>query len=271
MPESHVEFWNDYLKRDVSFLSLELSGELRDTYFSPLFDSARTFVEPLRGKEVLELGCGDGADAIALALLYGCRVTAIDTSPVRIDLARENCKKHGVDDRVDPQVGDAMNLPFADGAFDGVVANSVMLFLDHDRACAEVARVLRPGGRFVLTNESLAQSPLVLLSRLFGLGHKSKELARHVKTRLSPPRIEELAGKHFSDVSYVLHFGLLSQTFWGVRLVLDRIRALFVKVDHYHKPDVVVPGWIKRLDRRWIDGRTWYANRTWIAAVCFVK
>ncbi len=69
---------------------------------------------------------------------------AIDLSPRMVALAREL--------GVDAFHGDAQELPFADGEFDCVVANWMLHHVPRlDRAVAEVARVLRPGGSFVAT------------------------------------------------------------------------------------------------------------------------
>ena len=75
-----------------------------------------------------------------------------------------------------------------DNEFDLVLGNSVMLFLNHDIASEEVSRVLREGGRFLLSNESLSKSPLVRLSRKLNLGYKSKDLEKHVNVRLIPAK-----------------------------------------------------------------------------------
>lgn len=271
MVNNHVQFWNEFLKRDVSFLSEEIEGTKQNSFFSQLFETSREFIEPFRGGNVLEIGCGDGIDSIALALNYGCNVTAIDISPRRVELAQSHIKKFGVEKLVSARVGDATSLDFKDGEFDGVLGNSIMLFLDHEKACKEVARVLKTGGRFVLTNESMASSTLVELSRKFGLGYRSKNLEEHVNSRLSPYSIKKLGTKYFAGVFYVSHFGLLMQTVWGGRLVFDRVMRIFRNVETYHKPDVFCPPILKQIDRYLIEKWDWYHNRAWIAAIRFIK
>jgi ubiquinone/menaquinone biosynthesis C-methylase UbiE len=210
-------------------------------------------------------------DSIALALHYDCHVTATDVSQRRVELAKANIERFGLAGRVEAKLGDAMALEFPDRSFDGAIANSVMLFLDHERACDELARVLRPGASFVLTNESMALSPLVLLSRKVGLGYRSRDLESHVRERLSPSKIEVLGARHFSRVEYVPHFGLLMQAFWGSRLLFDRLVRSFRHVDAYHKPEVACPSAVKKLDRALIEKCSWYRRRTWIAAIRFVR
>jgi ubiquinone/menaquinone biosynthesis C-methylase UbiE len=95
--------------------------------------------EPAR---LLEVGCGAGELAERLAAEVGCEVVAVDLSPEMVALA---CARG-----VDAQVADVEELPFADGEFDCVVAAWMLYHVpDLERGLDEVARVLRPGGRFV--------------------------------------------------------------------------------------------------------------------------
>jgi SAM-dependent methyltransferase len=93
-------------------------------------------------RQVLEVGCGWGEFAAAVAMETGAEVKAIDLSPRMVELACERA--------VDAEVGDVQALPFGDDAFDVAVANWMLYHVpDVDRAVAELARVLRPGGRLV--------------------------------------------------------------------------------------------------------------------------
>ena len=271
MSRDQAQFWDEFLKRDISFLSRNAENRKKNSYFSQLFETNEKHVEYLRGGNILEIGCGDGMDSVALALDYGCRVTAVDISATRVQLALENIRKFKFEDRISAGVGDANSLDFEAAQFDGAIANSVMLFLDHDRACREISRVLKPAGRFILTNESMPLSPLVKLSRKYGLGYRSKELEGYVTERLTPARIRELGAKYFSEVSYMPHFGLLLQIFWGSRLLFDKIARVFKPGASYHKPDISCPSMFKRMDRYLLEKWKWYHDRAWIAAVCFVK
>jgi SAM-dependent methyltransferase len=103
---------------------------------------------PLHGRDVLDVGCGDGAYALAAARA-GARVTGLDRSAAVLDAARAGAASEGL--ALDLQVGDATALPFAAARFDVVLAVTVLCFVDEPaRAVAEMARVLRPGGVLVL-------------------------------------------------------------------------------------------------------------------------
>ena len=103
---------------------------------------------------VLDLGCGDGQIARALAS-SGVSVVGVDPTTNQIDVAAERAGGP-----VFAQAGAAV-LPFSDGAFDGVIACLVFEHIDDvDAAIGEVARVLRPGGRFTfMLNHPLLQTP----------------------------------------------------------------------------------------------------------------
>lgn len=99
-------------------------------------------LETLSPACVLEVGCGWGELAERIAREVGCRVAALDLSPRMVELALER--------GVDARVGDVRELPFADAAFDAVVAAWMLYHVaDVDRALAEITRVLRPGGSLV--------------------------------------------------------------------------------------------------------------------------
>jgi SAM-dependent methyltransferase len=101
----------------------------------------------LRLGDVLDVGSGDGAAAAALAP-YCRSLTCIDTNERLVAAARERLSGSGV---VRAQVADVHDLPFKDGSFDSVIMFHTLTYAEHPaRALAECARVLRPGGRFVL-------------------------------------------------------------------------------------------------------------------------
>jgi SAM-dependent methyltransferase len=100
----------------------------------------------LEGREVLELGCGAGQFGLSL-VRQGARVTGIDNSAKQLEFAREN-----VGDRMKLVHGSAESLPFGDASFDVVCCDhGAMGFTDPRVVVPEVARVLRPGGRFVFS------------------------------------------------------------------------------------------------------------------------
>jgi SAM-dependent methyltransferase len=110
------------------------------------------------GQRVLDIGCGVGTTAIAMARRFGLRVTAADLSPLMRERAAANVRSAGVADRVRVEEADITVLPYPDGAFDRVVAEAVTMFVDRAQATRELVRVCRPGGR-VLATEFLWRRP----------------------------------------------------------------------------------------------------------------
>ncbi len=109
----------------------------------------REAVGDAAGLDVLELGCGTGRHTVWLAAA-GARVTAVDFSQGMLAEARRKVKGRAVDfvvhDLHDP-------LPFPDGSFDLVVSGLVLEHLRKvDPFFAEAHRVLRPGGRAVMSS-----------------------------------------------------------------------------------------------------------------------
>lgn len=98
------------------------------------------------GRRILEVGCGLGDDAAALAkrVAPGGSVVAIDGSQAMIDAARE---RHGDVAGLSFDVADAAHLPFDDASFDACRIDRVLQHIeDPAQAIAEMVRVLRRGG-----------------------------------------------------------------------------------------------------------------------------
>ena len=105
-------------------------------------------VSPVAGKTLLDVGCGDGALASELAR-RGAIVTGLDADPAMIAAARQRARTATT--QMQLIEGQAENLPFNEGTFDYVVAVTVLCFFhDAEQAIAEMARVLKPGGRLVI-------------------------------------------------------------------------------------------------------------------------
>ncbi|MFA5082895.1 MAG: methyltransferase domain-containing protein [Hydrogenophilaceae bacterium] len=97
---------------------------------------------PQAGERILDLGCGTGDIANAIAG-RGARVTGVDASPAMIATARERFPD------LDLRVADAAELPFAAG-FDAVYSHAVLHWVTRAADAARgIRRALRPGGRFV--------------------------------------------------------------------------------------------------------------------------
>lgn len=136
------------------------------------------------GPRVLDEACGTGDFAIAIAKKLAkveiagqagndgkgsagsWSVTGVDISEGMLEVMRRKVAEAGLDDAgcgsVSAETGDCCALRYADASFDTVtVAFGVRNFEDREKALAEVLRVLRPGGRFVMLELGIPRNPVV--------------------------------------------------------------------------------------------------------------
>jgi len=100
------------------------------------------------GASMVDVGCGAGRIAVPIAA-SGLTVTGLDLEPEMLRAGKERAAALGED--VTWIEGDATDLPFDDDTFDGVMITSVLhLLVEWKRALREAARVLKPGGLFII-------------------------------------------------------------------------------------------------------------------------
>lgn len=109
--------------------------------------------------DVLEVAVGTGRNFAHYPA--GVRLSGFDLSPVMVELATARAEE--LDLQVDLRVADAARLPYADASFDTVVCTfSLCAIPDPGGAVREMHRVLRPGGRAILSEHVRSNNPVVL-------------------------------------------------------------------------------------------------------------
>jgi SAM-dependent methyltransferase len=145
----------DHVKRRVAdYWETEACGER----YGPAQEETRYRLEPEiarfadfpagRGRDVLEIGVGMGADLLRW-VRAGARATGVDLTERAVRLTGERLAAEGL--HAELRVADAEALPFADASFDLVWSWGVLHHTPRsERALREAARVLRPGGRYAV-------------------------------------------------------------------------------------------------------------------------
>jgi ubiquinone/menaquinone biosynthesis C-methylase UbiE len=188
----------------------------------------------LSGKNILDLGAGEGAAAVFFAL-RGAQVTACDLSSGFLDVVERVAAVHGV--RVDRHNCSAEDLSsLAEDSFDVVYASNLLHHVDIARCLDEVRRVLKPGGLGAFC-DPLAYNPLINIYR---------RMAYHVRTVDEHPlrrRDLDLFAERFRDVE-TRFFWLTTQTIFVKFYLLDRIHP---NMDRYWERVVAQERELRRL------------------------
>jgi SAM-dependent methyltransferase len=167
----------------------------------------------LRGKRLLDVGCGLGESSVYFALL-GAKVTALDLSPGMVERAVALGSVHGVVIQGVVQSGERLDVP--EGHFDLVyIANTIHHVTDKDALFRQIHRALRPGGRF-FSYDPLAYNPVIQIYR---------RMATKVRTEDEAPltfQDVDTARKYFPDVRH-REFWILTLSLFLKYYLIDRV------------------------------------------------
>ncbi len=143
-------------------------------------ESAFEAIEP--SSELLDVGCGGGQIAIAMAQRFpSCSVTGVDLSEAQV--RRASLRSMELEPRPEFVEGSAMALPFADNRFDFVCSvASIKHWADREKGVAECCRVLRTNGVFVIVDAdpNCRREDIVRLVASYGFPQFLSPLVRRV-------------------------------------------------------------------------------------------
>jgi len=207
------------------------------------------------GEHILDVATGTGWSA-RNAARRGATVTGVDIAPDLLAAAGD-LSRH-IRPPIEFRLANAQQLPFDDGAFDGVISTfGVMFAADQAAAAAELARVCRSGGRLVLAT----WAPNGAVAEFFGVIAHHSDAPPPPSSSLTwgdPAHVEKLLGKEFElkferGISNAYHdstediwdwytrgFGPLRQLVQS--LPPDRVHRLRRDVDAYHRHYAIPAG-----------------------------
>ncbi len=180
--------------------NLKFSNDLTyEEYFGHYhtYRVVRDFVGSLKGKRILDFACGSGYMSIYFAR-SGAEAYGFDISPKSIEVANRMAADNGVGERCEFKVTSAEKMDYPDGFFDVVFGNAALHHTDLDRSPAEIARVLKPGGKAAFIDD-LRYHPVMWLYR---------KVTSDKHTRYETPMLRSDIARflpYFSDVRFECH------------------------------------------------------------------
>jgi ubiquinone/menaquinone biosynthesis C-methylase UbiE len=153
-PDVHRQWSNAYRTAD------------NERFFERAFDYIIEVLAPPAGATFLDAGCGSCAHSVRLAR-RGFNVRAVDFSESALGMAAAHLKAQGLEGRVTLGRETLLALTFPDESFDYVLCWGVLMHVPEvERAVAELARVLKPGGRLVISEANMNSLEAVSLRGL---------------------------------------------------------------------------------------------------------
>lgn len=113
-------------------------------------------VKETHPKTILDIATGTGDLAINLAQTNADKIIGLDISNGMLEIGKQKIKKKQLEDTIEMILGDSENMPFPDNSFDAItVAFGVRNFETLEKGLAEILRVLKPNGIFVILETSV--------------------------------------------------------------------------------------------------------------------
>lgn len=215
--------------------------------FEDVIASGIQFLKARQGQRILDLGCGEGKETLALAQ-QGLRVVGTDLSRQQLLRTQARLRAHGLAENVYLVQANAEELPFRAQVAPLVYGKAVIHHLDPDLSAGEIGRVLQPGGKATFA-EPLSRHPLFWLARRLTPRLRTQDEHPFSGTEL------ESFGARFQTCEPE-YFYLLSPVAYVVRL-LPGGESLFARLHRF----------LRKIDRRLLQRFPILRRWAWYGAV----
>ena len=234
----------------TNLYSIEEQGQIPEkAVLASLGCGNPTALSDLRpGETVLDLGSGGGIDVLLSAQRVGPtgKAYGLDMTDEMLALARENQRQAGATN-AEFLKGEIENIPLPDSSVDVILSNCVInLSADKDRVFAEAFRVLKPGGRFAVSDvvvrgsvpDEVRKSMLLWVGCIAGALEENDYLARLRKAGFSEPSIEPTRVYNIEDARHFLTEAGVDVDAIAAQ-VSERFMSAFIRA--IKAPNVVAP------------------------------
>ena len=167
------------------------------------------------GVKILDVGCGNGYSTLRHAAIFDSSFVGIDFVPEMIEAANKKTRQSQLKGKVEFQVGDVTELQFREGEFDIVISERCLLNLptreDQWQAMKEIARVLKPEGRYLMLEGTLqGLKRLNEMRTLFGLDPIPEKAAGYnwFSNKFDEEEMFQMAETLFEQLEDIQRFGM---------------------------------------------------------------
>ncbi|WP_370391557.1 bifunctional demethylmenaquinone methyltransferase/2-methoxy-6-polyprenyl-1,4-benzoquinol methylase UbiE [uncultured Winogradskyella sp.] len=152
-------------------------------------------------ESILDIATGTGDLAISLSATQAKKIIGLDISDGMLEVGRKKIKAQDLDDKISMVIGDSEELPFEDNTFDAItVAFGIRNFENLEKGLAEILRVLKPNGIFVILETSVPTNPVYK----FGYTMYSKYMLPAIGKLFSKDKV---AYRYLSESASVFPYG----------------------------------------------------------------
>ena len=190
-------------RKPEGFLGKMMLGTMNSGH-AKLADWGFTHLPEMSPESAVDLGCGGGRNAGELLKMYQkAHVTAVDYSALSVEKSKDYNKAMIVAGRCEVLQGDVSDLQFPAGTFDLATAFETVYFWPGIGKCfAQVAKVLKPGGYFMICNESDGTDPMSLKFEKIIDGMKNYT-AEEIEAALRTAGFSEVTSDHHPSKPWI--------------------------------------------------------------------